>query len=409
MPGGGAGTADATRAESASGVGGDTVPNLDALRRSRAGSDAAASAGVSGDTVPNLDALRRSRAAGEARPGAPGEDTAPETLHRPRAPRDESPWDAWSGGSGDDAPGAAALRRPSGGPGAPSTGASTGAEPGATPGDAPDADGPDAAPWPLGDGTGDTGGAAGQDRPGAGYRATPGARHRNEPDDSRPREVLREPETVWRGDVPADPAEPERRFSPTYGPSHAPTYGPLFPPTPPFGTHLPGEHGPKVRYGAQPYVPRRRMSRTTKVLITVAVVVAVLLAVRPVMGLVDDITGSRQPAAPAPAAAAPVSDTDYRRLTPAEWADIARDPDAHAGLAIVLYGRLTSPPDADERTVRAVVAGSRRTDPAGYRTRALLRGPGWTGYEKGDEVRIQGVVLGAGADQVLRLDVTHIG
>jgi len=176
----------------------------------------------------------------------------------------------------------------------------------------------------------------------------------------------------------------------------------MFPPTPPFGVQ-------------QPYPPQRRPPDLgVKLLIGVGVVFAILVASGPLLGIYDFFTGWRvvddQPTAPPVTTPPPPTPTDlpglgaepYRQVSAEEWAVIVRNPEAHAGRRVVVFGRLTGPPAAGSASVAAVVGPARLDDAGRYATPVLVTLVGtartWSRYHAGDEVRLNGTIRGIRRD-----------
>jgi hypothetical protein len=165
------------------------------------------------------------------------------------------------------------------------------------------------------------------------------------------------------------------------------------------------------------------MALGVKVLIGVGVVFALVLAAGPLLNIVDFFSGwevvddepvTTGPPATSPPAPQPTdlpgfgagSDAEpYRQISAPEWAAILRNPVAHEGRRVVLFGRITAPPVPGSPSLQVSAGPTRLDDPAEYATPVLVTRvgitaaqAGWPGYRVGDEVQVNGAITGLRAD-----------
>ncbi|WP_416970132.1 hypothetical protein [Streptomyces sp. 4F14] len=103
---------------------------------------------------------------------------------------------------------------------------------------------------------------------------------------------------------------------------------------------------------------------------------AITIGTLTILGLLFLLPGTafRLPAASAQAAPSSAAAT-YERLTAREWAQIAKDPDAHSGERYVVYGVVTQfDAMTGSETFRADVDGVRHVESYEYPTNTILTG-----------------------------------
>lgn len=116
--------------------------------------------------------------------------------------------------------------------------------------------------------------------------------------------------------------------------------------------------------------PSKPSTRWKWILGTLGVVVVLML----VLSLFDWGGGGGQSAPARQASAADLDKTSYRELTARDWALIAKDPDAHVGEKVVIYGAVTQLDTATgARALRADTSGDKRDSAFAFDTNTVIR------------------------------------
>jgi hypothetical protein len=211
----------------------------------------------------------------------------------------------------------------------------------------------------------------------------------------------------------------------------------MFPPTPPYGVQQ------RPPYGPPPYPPPQqpKTGLLTKIIIGAGLVFALVMASSPVLGVADlldvfdgwetvsgdapttpsqadggEVSQAPSQSAPAqpppPRSAAPADGVGggwqdagtarrrypfHRVLTAREWAAFVADPSRHVGEAVMVTGRLVSPPVPGDDTAYAVLGGLPVGGGAPNAVPTVVTGSrqAWAAVPFGAQVHVYGTVAGS--------------